>query len=82
MSDTILHGTCHLNQNRNMTLIIQHAIRHLCALARTTPSIFIFMGGEGCHHIGSLRPNQYLLPLKELLPLLFSIPRHTEGTIC
>lgn len=65
-----------------MALILQHAIGHLCALARTTPSTFIFMGGDGCHHTGSLRPNQYLPLPKELSPSPFSIPPHAEGTIC
>ncbi|RSL50336.1 hypothetical protein CEP54_012004, partial [Fusarium duplospermum] len=59
-----------------------HAVGHLCALARTTPSTFIFMGGDGCHHAGSLRPNKYLPLPKELSPSLFSIPPHAEGTVC
>ncbi|RSL87849.1 hypothetical protein CEP52_015416 [Fusarium oligoseptatum] len=59
-----------------------HAVGHLCALARTTPSTFIFMGGDGCHHAGSLRPNKHLPLPKELSPSPFAIPPNAEGTIC
>lgn len=37
-----------------------HAIGHLCALARTTPDSFVFMGADACHHPGVLRPTKYL----------------------
>ncbi|KAF2200238.1 hypothetical protein GQ43DRAFT_441758 [Delitschia confertaspora ATCC 74209] len=39
-----------------------HAIGHLSGLARVTsnPDSFIFMGGDACHHVGELRPSQYL----------------------
>ncbi|KAK7182861.1 hypothetical protein DPSP01_011974 [Paraphaeosphaeria sporulosa] len=37
-----------------------HAIGHMCALARTTPDSFIFMGADACHHPGVLRPTKYL----------------------
>ena len=43
-----------------------HAVGHVCALARTTvahddeePS-FVFMGADACHHVGVLRPSDYL----------------------
>ncbi|KAI0425647.1 beta-lactamase-like protein [Xylaria sp. FL1042] len=59
-----------------------HAVGHMCALARTTPSTFILMGADGCHHCGSLRPNK-LLPLPDQIsPSPFSIPPHLQGSIC
>lgn len=42
-----------------------HAIGHMCGLARVTssPSSFIFMGGDICHHVGQFRPSlQHPLP--------------------
>lgn len=41
-----------------------HTIGHICALARTTPDTFVFMGGDICHHGGQLRPTEYS-PLPE-----------------
>ncbi|KAJ4128840.1 hypothetical protein NW768_007361 [Fusarium equiseti] len=39
-----------------------HAAGHLAGLARTTnsPSTFILMGGDLCHHGGEIRPSPYL----------------------
>ena len=54
----------------------------MCALARTTPSTFIFMGADGCHHAGSLRPNEHIPLPKAISPSPFSIPPYLEGTIC
>lgn len=54
----------------------------MCALARTTPTTFIFMGADGCHHCGSLRPNNYLPLPSEVSPSPFSIPPHLQGTVC
>lgn len=34
-----------------------HAIGHMCALARTTPTTFVFLGGDICHSPGVYRPN-------------------------
>jgi glyoxylase-like metal-dependent hydrolase (beta-lactamase superfamily II) len=34
-----------------------HAIGHMCGLARTTPSTFVFLGGDICHFGGSFRPS-------------------------
>ncbi|OQD64979.1 hypothetical protein PENPOL_c006G02848 [Penicillium polonicum] len=59
-----------------------HAIGHMCALARTTPSTFIFMGADGCHHCGSLRPNNYLPLPREISPSPFSVPPYLQGTVC
>ncbi len=34
-----------------------HAVGHMCALARTTPTTFVFLGGDICHSPGVYRPN-------------------------
>lgn len=34
-----------------------HAIGHMCGFARTTPTTFVFMGGDICHFSGSYRPS-------------------------
>lgn len=42
-----------------------HAVGHMCGLARVTssPSSFILMGGDICHHVGQFRPSlQHPLP--------------------
>ncbi|OAP59579.1 hypothetical protein AYL99_06877 [Fonsecaea erecta] len=40
-----------------------HAPGHVCALARTTPDTFIFMGGDVCHFAGDFRPSEdYPMP--------------------
>jgi glyoxylase-like metal-dependent hydrolase (beta-lactamase superfamily II) len=44
-----------------------HTVGHMCALARTTPSTFVFLGGDACHHGGEFRPTQYL-PLPTSVP--------------
>ncbi|KAF2973443.1 hypothetical protein GQX73_g75 [Xylaria multiplex] len=59
-----------------------HAVGHLCGLARTTPSTFILMGADGCHHCGSLRPNKHLPLPDQVSPSPFSIPPHLQGSIC
>ena len=45
-----------------------HAIGHMCGLARVTssPSSFIFMGGDICHHAGQFRPSS-ARPLPSLI---------------
>lgn len=40
---------------------------HICALARTTPDTFVFLGGDICHFAGDFRPS-------EEIPLPSSIP--------
>lgn len=48
-----------------------HAVGHICAVARTTtsPSSFVFMGADACHHPGALRPTEYLpLPTSPPIP--------------
>ncbi|KIY63626.1 Metallo-hydrolase/oxidoreductase [Cylindrobasidium torrendii FP15055 ss-10] len=37
-----------------------HCPGHICALARTTPDSFVFLGGDICHHPGQLRPTSAL----------------------
>ncbi|KAF7547021.1 hypothetical protein G7046_g9138 [Stylonectria norvegica] len=45
-----------------------HAIGHMCALARTTTSTFVFLGGDICHNPGIYRPTT-AYPLPEVLPV-------------
>ncbi|GFF34257.1 N-acyl homoserine lactonase AttM [Aspergillus udagawae] len=59
-----------------------HAVGHMCALARTTPTTFIFMGADGCHHCGCLRPNKHVPLPTEISPSPFSTPPYLPGTIC
>ncbi|KPI35373.1 uncharacterized protein AB675_9978 [Cyphellophora attinorum] len=47
---------------------------HMCALARTTPDTFLFLGGDICHFAGDFRPS-------EQLPLPDSIPEEAFGNI-
>ncbi|KAJ7794130.1 hypothetical protein B0H14DRAFT_2923823 [Mycena olivaceomarginata] len=37
-----------------------HRAGHVCALARVTPTTFVFLGADGCHHPGMLRPTAKL----------------------
>ncbi|KAL1747021.1 beta-lactamase-like protein [Schizophyllum fasciatum] len=37
-----------------------HVRGHTCALARVTPTAFIFLGGDICHHPGEFRPSALL----------------------
>ncbi|KAJ7638142.1 beta-lactamase-like protein [Mycena rosella] len=37
-----------------------HLPGHLCALARVTPTSFLFLGGDACHHAGLFRPTDKL----------------------
>ncbi|KAJ6571763.1 beta-lactamase-like protein [Mycena capillaripes] len=37
-----------------------HQLGHVCALARVTPTSFVFMGADACHHAGVLRPTSKL----------------------
>ncbi|KIL89306.1 hypothetical protein FAVG1_07700 [Fusarium avenaceum] len=39
-----------------------HALGHICGFARTTPTSFVFMGGDCCHYAGMFRPSE-LVPL-------------------
>lgn len=43
-----------------------HTMNHLCALARTTEDTFVLMAGDACHHVGILRPSEYL-PLPDTI---------------
>lgn len=43
-----------------------HTVNHLCALARTTEDTFVLLAGDACHHVGSLRPSEYL-PLPDTI---------------
>jgi glyoxylase-like metal-dependent hydrolase (beta-lactamase superfamily II) len=44
-----------------------HAIGHMCGLARTTPTTFVFLGGDICHFGGSFRPTS-AIPLPDPVP--------------
>lgn len=44
-----------------------HAPGHISALVRTTPSTFVFLGGDICHFTGDFRPSQKL-PLPDPIP--------------
>ncbi|KZT21550.1 hypothetical protein NEOLEDRAFT_1222530 [Neolentinus lepideus HHB14362 ss-1] len=37
-----------------------HCPGHITALARVTPTSFIFMGGDTCHHPGQFRPSTHM----------------------
>lgn len=37
-----------------------HAVGHICGLARVSEESFVFMGADACHHLGVLRPSEYL----------------------
>ncbi|KAJ6500712.1 hypothetical protein C8R45DRAFT_978769 [Mycena sanguinolenta] len=37
-----------------------HLAGHVCGLARVTPTSFVFLGGDSCHHPGMLRPTAEL----------------------
>lgn len=50
-----------------------HAVGHICGFARTTPTTFVFMGGDICHSPGIYRPNSVTalpdhIPKKQLDP--------------
>ncbi|KAJ7048482.1 beta-lactamase-like protein [Mycena amicta] len=37
-----------------------HQLGHVCGLARVTPTTFVLLGGDTCHHAGVLRPTGLL----------------------
>ncbi|KAJ7755389.1 hypothetical protein DFH07DRAFT_743247 [Mycena maculata] len=37
-----------------------HLSGHVCGLARVTPTSFILLGADACHHAGALRPTEHL----------------------
>ncbi|KAJ6486911.1 beta-lactamase-like protein [Mycena sanguinolenta] len=37
-----------------------HQSGHVCGLARVTPTSFVLLGGDTCHHAGALRPTSKL----------------------
>ncbi|KAJ7048486.1 beta-lactamase-like protein [Mycena amicta] len=37
-----------------------HQLGHVCGLARVTPTTFVLLGGDACHHAGVLRPTGLL----------------------
>ncbi|KAK0710278.1 beta-lactamase-like protein [Lasiosphaeria miniovina] len=66
-----------------------HTVGHLCGLARVTGngdsagnsrSSFILMAGDAYHHIGEIRPSQYLPLPRDISPSPFT--PHTPGSTC
>lgn len=52
---------------RTADLWAQHALGHICGLARTTPDSFVFMGGDCCHYAGMFRPSEFLPLPREIV---------------
>lgn len=67
---------------RVLTSFVQHAIGHVCGLARTTPDSFILTGGDVAHHGGEFRPSPFLPLPEQLDPSPFSSPPFLPGTFC
>jgi hypothetical protein len=65
-----------------LTFCRQHTIGHICALARTTPTTFIFMGGDVCHHCGEFRPTEYLPIPTTLSPSPITNPPFAPNSFC
>ncbi|KAJ4985088.1 metallo-beta-lactamase superfamily protein [Stagonosporopsis vannaccii] len=59
-----------------------HTVGHICALARTTPTTFIFMGGDACHHCGQFRPTPYLPMPATLSPSPLANPPFAQSSFC
>ena len=51
---------------------------HLNALARTTPTTFVLLGADCCHHGGEFRPSKYLPLPENVTPDMADLkrPRH------
>jgi hypothetical protein len=60
-----------------------HTMNHLCALARTTEDTFVLLAADACHHVGSLRPSEYL-PLPDTIsPSVWEKYSHmTQNSSC
>jgi glyoxylase-like metal-dependent hydrolase (beta-lactamase superfamily II) len=60
-----------------------HTMSHLCALARTTESTFVLLAADACHHVGSLRPSEYL-PLPDTISpkVLEKYSRSMQNSSC
>ena len=58
-----------------------HSVGHICGLARVTtgPDTFVLMGADSCHHIGVLRPSEYLPLPATISPSPLEQYRHLEG---
>jgi glyoxylase-like metal-dependent hydrolase (beta-lactamase superfamily II) len=59
-----------------------HTMNHLCALARTTEDTFILLAGDACHHLGSLRPSEYLLLPASISPSVWEAYSQSAETSC
>lgn len=58
-----------------------HAIGHVCGLGRVTPSSFVFMGGDACHHAGEHRPTKYLPLPRTIDPSPVRSRAHCPGSV-
>ncbi|KAJ7638203.1 beta-lactamase-like protein [Roridomyces roridus] len=68
-----------------------HQTGHTCALARVTPTGFLFLGADACHHAGVLRPTSKLhkstpcpgdllaATIRSILPTHIHEPAHAAG---
>ncbi|KAF8068092.1 beta-lactamase-like protein [Lyophyllum atratum] len=54
-----------------------HISGHIAALARVTPTTFLFLGGDTCHHAGQLRPTEQLHRHQPCPGHLVEAARHT-----
>jgi glyoxylase-like metal-dependent hydrolase (beta-lactamase superfamily II) len=60
----------------------RHTMDHLCALARTTEDTFILLAGDACHHVGSLRPSEYLPLPDSISPSVWEAYSRSAETSC
>ncbi|KAK4446883.1 hypothetical protein QBC34DRAFT_143862 [Podospora aff. communis PSN243] len=70
-----------------------HAVGHICALARVTSSLgpssmgkpqedsFILLAGDAFHHLGELRPSEYVPLPKEITPSPFDDGKACPGEV-
>lgn len=57
-----------------------HTHHHLCALCRTTENSWCLLGGDACHNVAQLRPNQFRpLPDNILASMLGRTPPPEQG---
>lgn len=59
-----------------------HTINHLCALVRTTDDTFVLLAGDACHHVGSLRPSEYLPLPDSISPSVWEAYSRSAATSC
>ncbi|KAG6831464.1 hypothetical protein H0H92_010373 [Tricholoma furcatifolium] len=68
-----------------------HMAGHIGALARVTPTTFLLLGGDACHHVGQLRPTEQLhrhqpcpgellAQVRRSVSAEYFTPHHEDGT--